>query len=238
MLVVIDDRERALYEALTDMQFPCERRRLDSGDVHIYVDDAGESVHVVIERKTRADLQASLKDGRFHEQRARMVRSFGAERVCYIVEGGTDWASMASRAEIGLVFRDRVPTLWTADVRETAVLVAALTKSDIEHRTAPPSDPFMCKTAKAEHADPWRALASMLRCVHGVSSRRATCIARKYGSVIELSRVIDRDPDAAKLDIGDVRDGVGGKRLGPALASRVVAAMGGSLVAKDEDAAV
>jgi ERCC4-type nuclease len=128
--VIIDDRETALFDSATRLESGVHlvRERLRSGDIHILSSD--QTPALVIERKSRADLRASLIDGRFHSQRARMVSEFGADRVCFVIEGSTCWSDPESGAEIGLIMRDRIPVFWSSGIDDTAALVVRLASSN------------------------------------------------------------------------------------------------------------
>ena len=79
---IVDDRERDLLRAFSDLGVETTTRRLPLGDVLLPRSGA------VVERKTLEDLAASIKDGRWREQRTRLLES-GAP-VFYIVEGVVD----------------------------------------------------------------------------------------------------------------------------------------------------
>jgi ERCC4-type nuclease len=222
---LVDDRESAVYGELAT-HFPdvnVSRTRLVTGDIHI-VREA--RTVMVLERKTRADLRASLIDGRFHTQRARMVAQFGRDRIAFVIEGGTDWSEPEAGAEVGLLLRDRVPVFWTSSPRDTAALVSRLTKADLEVREAPPDVANAVRVAPASTACPKRSLAAMLRCIPGVSARRACCIAALFGSMANLARDLARDTDGVRDRIAQCRDREGGNRFGVPLAHRVVACIG------------
>ena len=74
MTITVDTNagETALYEALKEElgEEAVQRLRLDVGDVQIST-QTGEAV--IIERKTWHDLASSLRDGRYHNQKAAMV---------------------------------------------------------------------------------------------------------------------------------------------------------------------
>jgi ERCC4-type nuclease len=86
---VCDTRERDLIPLLENVA----TRNLPVGDIWIGL--SGENVlpgGLVIERKAVADLEASIKDGRYREQRLRLLtycRETGA-RPLYIIEGQLD----------------------------------------------------------------------------------------------------------------------------------------------------
>ena len=221
--VLVDDRERALAAKLSRVpDANVSVVRLEVGDVHVLAEGGADPV-LVLERKTREDLLGSLRDGRFHAQRERMVATYGRGRVAYVVEGMTRWDAAESGAEIALVLRDSVPVFWSRDVDDTAALVDRLCRCDLRERDAPPSAAeTLPRPAKASVADPERSLAAMLRCVDGVSARRATKLAADFGTAAALVAHLGDDRDAAVARIADTRD-VGGRRLGHCLANRIAA---------------
>jgi len=95
MRIVVDERERDLYEKLdsivnfqgfsTTIQL-C-KKVLPLGDILIQTD--GEIDVLLIERKSLADLLASIKDGRYEEQSYRLIHSseFSPHNIVYIIEG-------------------------------------------------------------------------------------------------------------------------------------------------------
>ena len=71
----IDNRERDLIQSFINNNIKIETQNLDIGDIQIiYIDDSYvEHNLVVIERKTYDDLGASIKDGRYKEQKMRLL---------------------------------------------------------------------------------------------------------------------------------------------------------------------
>ena len=95
MRIVVDERERDLYEKLdfivnfqgfsTTIQL--SKKVLPLGDILIQTD--GEIDVLLIERKSLGDLLASIKDGRYEEQSYRLIHSteFSPHNIVYIIEG-------------------------------------------------------------------------------------------------------------------------------------------------------
>jgi ERCC4-type nuclease len=83
---LIDNREMKMIEHLranyADFQFECANLIL--GDVQIIIDD---KLAYVIERKTYADLFASITDGRYRDQTARLSSLSSDIKVIILVEG-------------------------------------------------------------------------------------------------------------------------------------------------------
>lgn len=95
MKIIVDERERALYDRLdarlSSLKTPSfailEKRVLPLGDILIETDE-GKKV-MLIERKTYTDLLSSIKDGRYEEQSYRLIHSSGypLHSVVYLLEG-------------------------------------------------------------------------------------------------------------------------------------------------------
>ena len=98
MLLLIDERERDLYQALYQIlhcrgdvyPIKLEKRVLTLGDAAI-CEDMTERELVILERKTLKDLIASIKDGRYEEQSYRLTHSTAADfhlhNINYVIEG-------------------------------------------------------------------------------------------------------------------------------------------------------
>jgi ERCC4-type nuclease len=91
MKIFIDERETFLYEKCQSMNqtttIQLFKKVLPLGDILICADDDKELV--LIERKSLADLLASIKDGRYEEQSYRLIHSSGfhTHNILYIIEG-------------------------------------------------------------------------------------------------------------------------------------------------------
>lgn len=93
MKLIIDNRETDLFEKCQSIVFSkqnytvLEEAVLPIGDVLVKTDEDRDIM--IIERKTLADLLASIKDGRYEEQshRLRHASGFRSHNVLYIIEG-------------------------------------------------------------------------------------------------------------------------------------------------------
>jgi ERCC4-type nuclease len=93
MRLIIDNREHGLYEKCEQIlsndpvYTTIETQVLHIGDILVKTDE-GKDV-MIIERKTLADLLASIKDGRYEEQSHRLKHASGfpSHNVVYIIEG-------------------------------------------------------------------------------------------------------------------------------------------------------
>ena len=95
MKIIIDQRENQLYETCysillgksTASSITLCKEVLHLGDILFRTDD--DKNVLLIERKTFADLFASIKDGRYEEQSYRLLRSsdFIPHSIIYLIEG-------------------------------------------------------------------------------------------------------------------------------------------------------
>ena len=129
---VCDTRERDLIPLLENVA----TRNLPVGDIWIGL--SGENVlpgGLVIERKAVADLEASIKDGRYREQRLRLLtycQETGA-RPLYIIEGAMDrpfqqrfHGNTLRKFLHRLQIRYGVPVIHTESLEATASICAVL----------------------------------------------------------------------------------------------------------------
>jgi ERCC4-type nuclease len=99
MKIIIDERERDLYDVLQNNMgiIPIEKTVLTLGDILLTNNDGLESDNanlldkpiLIFERKTIADLLASIKDGRYEEQSYRLIHTsqISLHNIVYIIEG-------------------------------------------------------------------------------------------------------------------------------------------------------
>jgi ERCC4-type nuclease len=93
MRVIFDERERDLYQSCeyivesNQTYVKLSKEVLPLGDVYVKTDEDKDIL--IIERKTIADLIASIKDGRYSEQSYRLTHSSGfpPHSIVYIIEG-------------------------------------------------------------------------------------------------------------------------------------------------------
>ena len=88
--IIIDSREQKLYEDIISRDLDVytdkiniQYKTIDLGDIHIIYND----IVLIFERKTISDLQSSIQDGRYREQKSRMLANYKPEILSYIIEG-------------------------------------------------------------------------------------------------------------------------------------------------------
>ena len=130
--MVIDNREHGLIKILEKHSPIVET--LDIGD--IVFRNEGEII-MIIERKTIADLKASICDGRAREQKARLLHSgVAVDRITYLIEGDLDKpltdkafglpVSTLVGSIINTQLRDGIKVYKTASINETSEYLVKL----------------------------------------------------------------------------------------------------------------
>ena len=226
---LLDNRERDLVERLAA---PAEQvKALPVGDFWLGVDsDTGKPVAggLVIERKSVRDLEASILDGRYREQRQRLVAfctETGAQPL-YILEG--PYASTTGRLAVPalmklvarLQFRHGVAVLHTDSIAETATLLRTLVDYYTEDKTNFQRDTSPIRAVEAIHvskkvnaADPTQFYVAALVQCPGVSVKMAECIRAAFPSWPALL--------AAEESQIAVLVQANGRKVGPAVARRI-----------------
>lgn len=232
--VVVDVRERALVEALRRSHpgLEIEVAALDVADAELRADGA----RVLVERKTLADLAASIKDGRYAEQKQRL-RAAMTDPGCRVVvaletprfsfddaKGGGHGLrhSALVSAVVNTQLRDGMPVFQTSGVDETAALLAALARRLAKDPTAwraeaAASDsvaeyrPCVVKACRRENLDPETAFRMQLCTVPNVSWKTADAIAShlEATSLVALLEVLSRPDGLRRLTgVPGIGDGI------------------------------
>jgi ERCC4-type nuclease len=226
---VIDYRENALISSL---RIKCRTGTLDVGDIWIGCKE-GEMPALVLERKTVRDWESSVIDGRYREQRGRLL-AFSQEhgaRIGYILEGRWDSSvRIGDRAIMKLVARMQlvhgIPVLWAGSVKETAALVESLQSMWEKDGSAAFKGELDAqrqvegiKVAKKDNFDDPRMFA--IRCIAqcpGVSPKSAEVILDAFGGTLKAVM------NAGSEEIAEVK--CGARRIGIAVATKLVRLFG------------
>jgi len=138
--ITIDYRETKLYESIIKYEATNENIKygnLEIGDIVINCTEP--QFNLIFERKTEVDLAASIKDGRYKEQKYRMLNTNPSHNCTYIIEGDvfggigkrdddnsihygiTD--STYKGAIIHTLYRDKMHVLFSKNTDETAQII-------------------------------------------------------------------------------------------------------------------
>lgn len=198
MKVVIDTRERELMKLV-----PYDVKHLDVGDIHI-CDPVDGHPMCIIERKSMADLEASITDGRYREQKGRLLSS--GIPVVYIIERGevkTHKEAMVKGAILNTQVRDRIPVIMSNSIAHTASIIAHLKEKGVEYfdnKGAHVMDTYSPLHAKkAKNASPRDIFIQQLSIIPGVSKRIGEIISERYPSMTHLVMAFKESENPEKL---------------------------------------
>lgn len=221
----LDTREAELITLLDGVTV----KALHVGDILIGVKEDGTMAEggIVIERKSIRDLEASILDGRYREQRGRILAFCEENKTqpMYILEGSLSSStgrlpkSALMKFIQRLILHYQIPVIQTASIQETAELLQTMMEQWID-------DPMRLKQTterikmtdgihvqkKANAADPTQfAIACLAQCP-GVSVKMSEAIITAFGT-------IKATMNAGVKDIEQVK--VGTRKVGPVVSKRL-----------------
>ena len=117
MNFIIDHREKDLKSVFTTATF----ENLDLGDIKFTYQN---QIFLLIERKKLPDLIASVDDGRYRNQKKRLLESnIPRNRILYLLEGSIDEVPGKMKTVFGMIintlYRDQIPVLIMNSYEET-----------------------------------------------------------------------------------------------------------------------
>ena len=209
MHVVVDDRERDGQVAGHLAALP--EVSVETG--HLPLGDFLVDGRLLVERKTVADLAASLCDGRLFRQAKRLAADRG-HRACIVLEGTSREAERVGvtresllGAVVSLTLIYGLPLLRSRDAAETARLIRYAAAQLVRSAAGLPKR-VLRKASAAE-----RVRIEMLQAIPGIGPERAYALLVRFGSVAELAAASQRDMERVP-------------RMGRTLAVRVHEALG------------
>jgi len=162
-MLIIDTREGKLIELIkktSSITIPYEIKNLQIGDIIISSSKYPEK-SLIIERKCMTDMIASIKDGRYKEQKLRLQAEVAKSitssnlsqpntRICYLIEGVINDLRLPNDktlfygSMVSSLFRDNIPLLRTNNLNETLDIIIRIH----ERMNKDINDFFSCKEIK------------------------------------------------------------------------------------------
>tara|TARA_B110000008_G_scaffold279918_1_gene329618 strand:+ start:7257 stop:7922 length:666 start_codon:yes stop_codon:yes gene_type:complete len=185
----VDYRERDLIERLKaeNVDFSC--KSLPLGDIVI----VNNGVTAIVERKRTDDFAASITDGRWREQKARLAKS-GAI-VIYLIEGSLYGQSKPpetlSSAIWNTMLRDKMWVIQTRGIEDTSLHLQQLAQkvgNDIRGGSGMTS----LLSKRKRKCD--NAYQLMLMAIPSVSERVALAIVTEYNTLTTLQAQLRKEP--------------------------------------------
>jgi ERCC4-type nuclease len=220
-VITIDVREHDLIELAKTANIDVQTAQLPIGDILIqHVEQT-----LVFERKTMADLAASIKDGRYSEQRQRLKSTYPFHRVTFLIEGNVGTlrtqpttcripSKTIVSALVSAQYRDGFHVYHTSNPSDTlwylqqiAARMGEKTQLETECKEEYGAS-LRVKTAKRDNVTPELCYLLQLSQLPGISMTTAKEIAKMYPTMRALLSGISEKGVKAFSDV----DGMGPKR--------------------------
>tara|TARA_B100001175_G_C19441128_1_gene606306 strand:- start:505 stop:1191 length:687 start_codon:yes stop_codon:yes gene_type:complete len=223
MEIIVDNRENQLIKHLNESNLKFKTENLELGDIQY---KHNEKLIYIIERKTVNDLGASIKDGRYKEQKIRLL-SNNQNNIYYIIEGNINYCeTLSTKAILGsiinMIFRDNIKIIYSKDIKQTLDIVIQI-KSKFDSNKFEnniineKNDYISCiKINKKENLDKKTCNIIQLATIPGVSKNISTIILDKYN---DLNQLITEFKENGELLLKDLE--LGKKKLGKVLSKRI-----------------
>jgi crossover junction endonuclease MUS81 len=144
--ITIDNRENLLYSLMKERDLDnysnniiIEKKQLDIGDIHFNFSHNDTDFLYIYERKTTNDLIASIKDGRYKEQKMRL-KSSNANAINYVIEGDNITSTkyknnqkILTSVYFHTIYRDHINIFFTIDTNDTATFLLLLATKIIDN---------------------------------------------------------------------------------------------------------
>lgn len=221
MVLIIDYRESKLIDALNSINATHTTQNLLLGDVTLHIDPPeGTSTpfvyspdnipNIIIERKTVTDMIASIKDGRYMEQKARLhASSVPNHNILFIIEGSRTGVANIHSTVFSLFYYSGFGVLFSTSVNDTARIINSFERklnkdpqktsyylnSQQQISQTPQTYAAFLKPEKKANVCKENSWIIMLQQLPYISSSIATALMEKYINIPLLIDAIKEDPN-------------------------------------------
>lgn len=222
-------------------------KNMDIGDFAFYFN---KELICIFERKTVEDLASSIKDGRYREQKKRLVDNIPKHKILYIIEGDltknnkgfafnkvskdTIYSSL-----INCYLRDNINIIHTLSTNETIEILEQFCKKILKQGTdflsssSSTYDEDLIKSivqTKKKNITPELVFTSQLTCISGISTNTANLLVKKYKNmnimICELNKLSENDRKKELSNFQYTTDKGKIRKLGPAATEKILFNLG------------
>ena len=218
-----DSREKKVIATIKEKNlFPFDviDQLLSVGD--FLINDLHGKKIMIIERKTYEDLFSSLTDGRFSEQKSRLLAS-EYNKIAYILEGNDNFdekkRNLVKQIEIRLQLKYGIHVLHSKCPEDTAnllkILMLKLSKDPSYHTKQDVRVSYIecIKTEKKENMTVKRCVALQISMIPGISKKTAEIISEKYETLKNLIETLEKDEQEFVLFCKEKNLKIGKKKI-------------------------
>jgi len=202
VLLIVDSHEKALYDSIVVQNqqlghiYDVQMAPLELGDIKIVLSVCDNIVReLVFERKTLSDMVSSMHDGRYREQKARLLSNIATNNISYIVEGDSICQSIkrgaksVSSAYFNMIFRDDIHLFFTRDVAETGQMLLSICTKMTEN----PSNYTVATTSSTEQIPKEYTGCLKLKSKKNHNITPVNCMVLQLAQVPSISNVIAKN---------------------------------------------
>ena len=234
MKLLIDNRETKIKEYFqsNDCIDNIEYTNLDIGD---FIYRRGEIIEYLIERKTLQDTLQSIKDGRYKEQKMRILDNISKDRLLYIIEDFEQINSFDEKSKnmiygflLNSMLRDGIHILCTINIDQTIDIIKRIyfkinDESNCIFTKSTSTDNYVStlKVKKKDNMTPNRCFLVQLCQIPGISTTLAGAIVSKYPSFISLYNEFLKESSCVFLENIEISGAKKTRKLGKKTASKI-----------------
>ena len=195
MEVIIDTREKCIINKLKENR-DILVQQLNIGDIIIKYNN---DIVIIIERKTIKDLSASIKDGRYREQKKRLLENYPSTKIYYLIEGEYESNKYLLpnktiiSSMLNIMIRDNIKVIRTNSLNQSIeyleILFDKVSKNFNELFNNNSEDKTYISTLKVKKKDnltPSICFQLQLNQIPGVSNNISNCVLKTYNSMYKL----------------------------------------------------
>ena len=229
--IIVDSRETKLFSLLNERDLDIykdnisiQKEQLELGDIHIIFNE----ITYIYERKTVNDLLSSIKDGRYKEQKNRLLaNSFNNN---YIIEGDTITSNKNFKNQktltsvyLNSIYRDKINVFFTTNIDDTATFLLLLVSKIIEKPenylnennkiSQDYIDVCKIKSQKNKNIDKDTCYLLQLSQIPNISKEIAKKIKEIYPTMSSLIKALEEQPDEkSKISLLTKIDKIGNQK--------------------------
>ena len=247
MEFIIDNRENIKHHFIEKKVDWVVCKNMDIGDFCITYNN---ELVCIFERKTIEDLAASIKDGRYREQKKRLVGNYPKSKIMYIIEGDLTKDNKSIQYNkvskdtiystiINVYLRDNINIVHTNNSTETIECLEQfcrkITKQGIDFikkQTTEYKEDLINTVVhiKKKNMTPEIVFTAQLTCISGISINTAEVITKKYKTIknliLELNTLSEKErlDTISSLTYTNNKDKI--RKLGPKFAEKLLTNIG------------
>lgn len=224
----IDNRERDIIQKFDNNII---KENLDIGDIQIiYKDNDDEKLLVIIERKTFDDLSTSIKDGRYKEQKNRILNSISNNiRKIYLLEGNKKDFTLSKNVLDGTIIntmiRDNIHIFFSKNIDETIQFINNILKNIIKYKdniinnqNNVETNNVLINTSKKSNMSSETCFINMMSGIPGISKKTALKFVEKFKNINNMfnhfHKNLDSNRDLIISDLENMKVAENNRKLG------------------------